>query len=358
MILLNRFISLALYLAPLLVADIYDGGCPQRNKSQVLRIGNGGAGQSGLIKELADEFIQNRTTGCTGNPFKIEWVKGDTTETINNLKSGDVDIGITYSTAAELLAIESGIAHGCNQCSTCNKCRISPQKSDKEFCGTEGNCDCCEKCDDYPCYIFRDHFYLVGPKENLPGEQRLKKEDDILSMFSKIYSAAEKASSNVRFLSRYDKSATNIKESELWIKIGQVPWAVAYSKWYHQFLAYPLQALEAAIHLEEFTITDRGTHLTLINQKKSLKDQTTVYKSGESEPELLNPGHLLVGSKARDQDLARNFVEWVMSEDGQTVIANFHKDDKACLYKPYPSVNEVQPSKCKFPESTSERVEL
>lgn len=40
-------------------------------------------------------------------------------------------------------------------------------------------------------------------------------------MFSKIYSAAE-AGSDVRFLSRYDKSATNIKEADLWLKIGQV----------------------------------------------------------------------------------------------------------------------------------------
>ncbi|KAI2699508.1 hypothetical protein CBS147332_8394 [Penicillium roqueforti] len=344
---LNTFMSLVLYLASFSAADIYDGGChsSQRKESQVLRIGNGGAGQSGLIKELADNFIQNRTNECTKNPFKIKWVKGDTTETINNLKSGDVDIGITYSTAAERLAIQSGIAHGCDQCLACEKCQNGDHKSDKEFCGTEGNCDCCEKCQDYPCYIFRDHFYLVGPTHNLPGELKLKREDGILSMFSKIYNAAESSNSNVRFLSRFDKSATNIKDSELWIKVGQVPWAVAYSKWYHQFLAYPLQALEAAIRLREFTITDRGTHLTLTNQNKALKDETTIYKSGENEPQLLNPGHLLVGSKARDEGLARDFVNWVTSTEGQTVITNFHKGDKACLYKPYPSVNEVQPSK-------------
>ncbi|KAJ5809465.1 uncharacterized protein N7503_001683 [Penicillium pulvis] len=145
-------------------------------------------------------------------------------------------------------------------------------------------------------------------------------------MFSKIYSAAENESTDVRFLSRYDKSATNIKESELWINIGQI-----------------------AIRLGEFTITDRGTYLTLIGQQKPLKGQTKVYKTGESEVKLLSPGHLLVGRKARDKDLARDFVKWVMSESGQAVIANFHhKDDKACLYKPYPSKNEVQPSDCEF----------
>lgn len=139
----------------------------------------------------------------------------------------------------------------------------------------------------------------------------------------------------------------------------QVPWAPAYSRWYHQYLAYPLQALEAAIRLGEFTITDRGTYLTLQSQKKALTDLTTVYKSGEDDPALLNPGHLLISTKSRDTKLARDFVEWTNSEMGQTVIANFHKGDGVCLYKPYPSVNEVQPSKCVWKSGEQkERMEL
>lgn len=140
----------------------------------------------------------------------------------------------------------------------------------------------------------------------------------------------------------------------------QVPWAIKYSKWYHQFLSYPLQALKAAIRLGEFTITDRSTYLTLVNQEGSLEGQTTIYKSGEDETELLLPGHLLVGNKAQNKDLARSFVEWVSSEAGQKNIANFNKDGKVCLYKPSPSVDEVMPTDCKFttPKSPSDRVEL
>jgi ABC-type tungstate transport system permease subunit len=165
--------------------------------------------------------MDDRKNGCK-NPFQIEWVKGDTTETINNLKDGKVDVGITYSTAAERLAIENGIAGGCNTCSECNTCKTSKTSNEtihKVFCGD--NCDCCDQCDNYPCYLFRDHFYLVGPKGNLEGKDKIEEKDGILTTFSKIFSAAEK-NSTVRFLSRYDKSATNIKESELWIKIGQV----------------------------------------------------------------------------------------------------------------------------------------
>lgn len=139
----------------------------------------------------------------------------------------------------------------------------------------------------------------------------------------------------------------------------QVPWAPAYSRWYHQYIAYPLQALEAAIRLKEFTITDRGTYLTLQSQNKALTDLTTVYKSGEDDPDLLNPGHLLISTKSREKKLARHFVEWTNSEKGQTVIANFHKGDGLCLYKPYPSANEVQPSKCVWKlDGQKERMEL
>jgi ABC-type tungstate transport system permease subunit len=128
-------------------------------------------------------------------------------------------------------------------------------------------------------------------------------------------------------------------------------------------MTYPLEALRAAILLKEFTITDRGAYLTLLSKEESLKDQITIYKTGESEPELLNPAHLLVGSKAQNKPLAQDFSDWVRSQDGQTVIANFHHQDNGqCLYKPYPSVNEVQPSNCSFlpqgSKAPSERMEL
>ena len=48
--------------------------------------------------------------------------------------------------------------------------------------------------------------------------------DDLKTLFSKLYGAAELLISTkpVRFLSLYDKSATNIKDAQLFINIGQV----------------------------------------------------------------------------------------------------------------------------------------
>lgn len=62
---------------------------------------------------------------------------------------------------------------------------------------------------------------LVGPPSN---PAKLDNQCDISMMFSDLYRAAENGGTDppVKFLTRFDKSATNIKDSELFIMIGQV----------------------------------------------------------------------------------------------------------------------------------------
>ncbi|PNY24000.1 3-methyl-2-oxobutanoate dehydrogenase [lipoamide] kinase, mitochondrial [Tolypocladium capitatum] len=254
-------------------AAVYDGGFRNSTNSTIqLRIGNGGAGQSGLIGALADAFIKQSVANGSA-PFKVAWYQSDTTYTINYLQSGTIDVGITYNPAAEQIAIDQGIA-------------TSPSY-----------------------YAFRDHFLLVGPASN---PANISKSSDIQTIFSRLQTTADNSQTTppVRFLSRYDKSATNIKESILWAGIGQVPWATAYSTWYHQYIGFPIQALTAAILLQEYTITDRGTILSL---DAGLRNQTVVYKAGtdNADDPLLNPAHLLVGKKAPDAQRATAFAKWL-----------------------------------------------
>lgn len=226
----------------------------------------------------------------------------DTTYSIRYLASGDIDVGITYSPIAEEIAINQSIA----------------------------------KSPSY--YAFRDHFLLVGPPSN---PANLTNSSSILNMFSGLYAAAEAAYAAgasavpVRFLSRFDKSATNIKDSQLFISIGQVPWATAYSTWYHQYIAFPIQALIAAIKLGEYTITDRGTWLSL---PSNLTQDATIYKAGSDEEDdlLLNPAHLLVGTKAKNPKVAQSFADWVVSsQGGQKVVREFEKNGEI-LYSAAP----------------------
>jgi ABC-type tungstate transport system permease subunit len=97
----------------------------------------------------------------------------------------------------------------------------------------------------------------------------------IRSLFAQIFIAAaatQHTPSPVRFLSRYDKSANNIRESAIWTSIGQTPWSEPYSHWYHRFVAFPVAALQAASVLGEYTLVDRGTWYAVREEdRKGLK---------------------------------------------------------------------------------------
>ncbi|KAF8314790.1 hypothetical protein DL93DRAFT_2097164 [Clavulina sp. PMI_390] len=266
-------------------AAVYDGGYGN-NSAIALRIGNGGAGQSGLVGVVANAFIQQSVQNGSA-PFQVAWYESDTTTSIEYLQQGVIDLGITYDPDAEGRAIDQNIA-------------TSPSY-----------------------YMFRDHFLFIGPTTN---PANISSSDDIYTQFSKLYAAANvDTTSTVRFLTRYDKSATNIKDSLLWLGVGQVPWATPYSTWYHQYIAFPIQALTAAILLKEYTITDRGTYLSLTTD---LESQLTIYKAAtdNATDPLLNPAHIIVGTRAQNVSFATKFAQWSISPPGQAVITNFTKN--------------------------------
>lgn len=64
---------------------------------------------------------------ATADRVQVSWLLGDTTDTLENLVGGYIDIAITYSPAAEQQALVNGVA--------------------------------LERT-----YAFRDHFLLVGPR--------------------------------------------------------------------------------------------------------------------------------------------------------------------------------------------------
>jgi ABC-type tungstate transport system permease subunit len=166
----------------------------------------------------------------------------------------------------------------------------------------------------------------------------------IQELFSQIFIAAvssQHSSSPVRFLSRYDKSANNIRESAIWASIGQTPWSEPYSPWYHRYVDFPLGALRAAAKLGEYTLVDRGSWYAA---ERQCKNGLIVYKEvfGASEDDnLLNPAHVLVGTKARDMEIAIAFVDWLTDKDhGQRVIGK-QAVDGVVLHSPAPE-NPVQ----------------
>ena len=105
--------------------EIYHGTTKDIDPPVKLRIATGGAGQSGLLKALADAFIEDQVSESKCSPFAVSWIKSDTTASFNHLADNSADLSITYNAAAEEIAIAQGVA-------------------------------------DKRVYAWRDHFLLVG----------------------------------------------------------------------------------------------------------------------------------------------------------------------------------------------------
>ncbi|KIK66445.1 hypothetical protein GYMLUDRAFT_239395 [Collybiopsis luxurians FD-317 M1] len=308
--------------SPLHPSQTYNGGYDEA-KTVRLRVANGGAGQSGLVGALADAFVRWCVKDSESHnypreaPFLVEWYLGDTTQSLSYLASGWVDVALTYNEAAEMALLKR------------------QQAVKREL-------------------VFVDHFYLVGPASNPAG---LAPGDSVHEIFSKIAAGGAQDAVTpptskrppIRFLSRFDKSATNIKESELFIKIGQVPWAAPTAVWYHLYPRFPQEALRAASVLEEYTLTDRKLHISHTPQRAAhaapLVDSPDVSgdlinlaspaqvanrinddNDEESDRALLNPCNALLGASKSllDPVLAAKFMRWLVALDGgQKVVREF-----------------------------------
>ena len=95
-------------------AEVYYGSSKVTTAPIKLRIATGGAGQSHLIKALADAFIDYSTTKNVNKsqPFAVAWIKSDTTASFNHIADNTADLSITYHEKAEEIAIKQGIADG------------------------------------------------------------------------------------------------------------------------------------------------------------------------------------------------------------------------------------------------------
>ncbi|KAI1630214.1 hypothetical protein EDD37DRAFT_87328 [Exophiala viscosa] len=261
-----------------------------------LRIATGGAGQSGLLQKLAEEFMTAHTWRLSCPSFRIAWIATDTSLSFNALATGAADLSITYHPYAEAIAVRQGIA----------------TKS---------------------VYAWKDHFMLVGPRSN-PANLPTDQTSTIYELFALLFQGAVETSTSpdpVRFLSRYDKSANNIRESHIWTVIGQTPWSHPYSSWYHRYIDFPFGALRAASRLGEYTLVDRGTWYAI---EDDVRKNMIVFKESLDDDSLRNPAHALVGSLARDQDLAEAFVEWLSQDDGGQKVVKEFAVNGTILYAP------------------------
>jgi ABC-type tungstate transport system permease subunit len=237
-----------------------------------LRIANGGAGETGILKFLAEDFLQK-----TGKNYGIAWYRDITINALKHLKNGTVDIALVYEKSQGDAAQEEGWATNY-------------------------------------AVIFNDHFLIVGPKEN---PVKIDKFDSVTIAFSKI-SEFGKVTNQPIFLSRADESGTNSKEKSIWKAIGLEPWNQS-SKWYLKDPTFSKEALLYADKEMLYSITNWGTWLPT---KNDLENSTIYLRGGKA---LLNPCFALLGKNPSKDAL--EFLEYLESPRAQKIIAEFGKEE-------------------------------
>ena len=248
------------------------------------RVGNGGAGYTGVLKVLAETFIATH-----GSDFRIGWISNHSRHSQIALLADVVQVALTYETENEDISIAEGWATRVGR-------------------------------------VFNDHFILVGPADE-------KLEAETIGPALKEIAEHNRPGRNAIWLfhSRGDGSATFAKEQRLWQGAG-VDTSENLPEWIKIDPLTPYEALVKAEKEQAFLLTDRATFLTA-KQDGVIARLITHVEGGK---ELLNPCSALVAvnSERRDSvshDTALAFARWLRGSIAQEILGNYGKDWKAGL---------------------------
>jgi tungstate transport system substrate-binding protein len=268
----NRLFFFRLLIAML----ILPGGCfllhAQENCTEIygsaahrFSLATGSPGELGLIKALAEEFNREKNASLC-------WVKAGSGDSLKMLKEKQVDAIMVHAPAVEKQAV-------------------------KEGWGTKRT------------LIGSNEFYIVGPPEDPAG---------IASAQSAAQAYRKIAESGSPFLTRGDNSGTHKKEMDIWKASGIEP----SGNWYILSKGFMSETLKNADTLGGYFMTDNSTW---IEANKSLKRLKILFRG---DIVMINTYHALCQPEGvtAGQSSASQFVDFVASEKGQSLIRNFGKD--------------------------------
>ena len=169
--------------------------------------------------------------------------------------------------------------------------------------------------------VMYNDFVIIGPTSD---PAKIKGMKSATEAFKKI---AESGSS---FVSRGDKSGTNTKELSIWKKAGIEP---AKQKWYLDAGQGMEKTQRIANEKQAYTLTDRGTWLATKD-----KDKLDMIIVLEGDPTLFNQyGVMAVNPekfKTAKYKEAMEFVNWIISPEGQKTVASFKDKNGNELFIP------------------------
>jgi len=158
--------------------------------------------------------------------------------------------------------------------------------------------------------VMYNDFVLVGPKSD---PAKIGGTRDIVAALQKIHGA------KAPFASRGDKSGTHFAELQLWRSAG-IDIDGAKGPWYRDTGSGMGPTLNTASGMNAYALTDRGTWL-------SFKNRGELVISVAGDQRLFNQYGAILVSPAKHphvkQDLGQSFIDWIVSEEGQAVIAGY-----------------------------------
>jgi tungstate transport system substrate-binding protein len=169
----------------------------------------------------------------------------------------------------------------------------------------------------YP--VMYNDFVLIGPKGD---PAHVKGMTDVAKAFQTI---KDKQAS---FISRGDRSGTNIAELKLWKDAG-IDIAKDKGPWYKAIGQGMGAALNTAGASNAYVLSDRGTWIHFKN-----KGDLEILVQGDRR--MFNQyGVMLVNPEKHPnvkKELGQTFIDWLISPEGQKVIANYKIDGQQLFY--------------------------
>jgi tungstate transport system substrate-binding protein len=170
----------------------------------------------------------------------------------------------------------------------------------------------------YP--VMYNDFVLIGPKSDPAGIKGMK---DVAKALETI------KNKQAPFISRGDKSGTHIAELTLWNKDAGIDIEKEKGPWYKSIGQGMGAALNTAAASNAYVLSDRGTWI-------SFKNKGDLVIAVEGDKRLFNQYGIMLVNPAKHpnvkKDLGQAFIDWLISPEGQKIIANYKINGEQLFY--------------------------
>ena len=158
--------------------------------------------------------------------------------------------------------------------------------------------------------VMYNDFVIIGPTDDPARIKGMKSAAEALKRI---------ADASTTFVSRGDNSGTHTKELSLWKRVGVAPKG---QKWYLEVGQGMEKTQRIANEKRAYTLTDRGTWLATKD-----KDKLEMVIVLEGDPVLFNQYGVMAVNPEKHKHVkykeATEFINWLISKEGQQAIASF-----------------------------------